>query len=89
MTYGGGSYPLPTNKREDDEMIKITEVTKVGKNLIVTVGADDPNELMEERTADLAYKTASRKGFKEINHIGNVHCYGQSRLATRRFTFTR
>lgn len=70
-------------------MIKLTDVYKNGTKLVVTIGADDPNELQETKTADLAYKIANKKGFKEINHIGNIYCNGQSELATRRFTFTR
>lgn len=70
-------------------MIKITEVEKLGNKLRITIGADDPNELMESKTADKALKAALKRGFKEVNHIGNIRVFGQNSLATRRFTFTR
>lgn len=71
------------------KMITIMEVEKIGRKLIVTVGADDPNELLETETADKALKAAHRKGYKECLHIGKIHVRGQSSLAFRRFTFIR
>ena len=70
-------------------MIKVMEVYKDGKKLVVVVGADDPNELMEAKTADKALVTAMKKGYKECLHIGVIHVRGQNNLAFRRFTFIR
>jgi hypothetical protein len=67
------------------------KVIKAFKNngLTVVIGADDPQELQENKAANMAVKAATKKGYNEAIDVGEVRTYGQNRLAERKFYFKR
>jgi len=61
--------------------------TELGLILIVTVGADDPNDLENQGTRVLADKTAKKQGVKRFIRASKVFIKGQSVLPTRKYYY--